>query len=505
MHEGGAGASDTLRRVRPALAILLLIALALAAGSVWNDSATSDEPAHIAAGLVKLQYGRFDFFRETPPLMNEISALPLLAACYRIAEPPRGANHWAAGKQFLYRSGHDPHRILLLARLPTIGLFLALALAVWGFVRRETQNEWLAFAGGVLAAFCPNLLAHGRLATVDLAVTFFCFTATMVFLRLVDEPSLPRGVLLGALTAAAILSKTSGMILLPYFALLLLMFRKRPGAPHLGAIVTAVIVVRLFTPFGDFIANLGVIGRWYGGPYDKPQFLLGRFSYDSWPHYYLVALALKLTLPSLALLGLALWRRRWSRAATACALFVVMFLGVAAMGHLALGVRYVLPVLPFVYALTAMALDRVDRRVVALLLAWHAAECVVAYPSYISYFNELAGGRRNADRLLIDSNLDWGQDLRRLDAWCLEHHVGTIAVHYFGGGDPATELHARVITGIRPGRVPLPRGWFALSRQYYRLSFFPPVSPVNYDDSLRASRAEYVTTVGGSIHVYRVP
>jgi 4-amino-4-deoxy-L-arabinose transferase-like glycosyltransferase len=493
--------------VRPAFAILLLIVLALAVGSVRNDSATSDEPAHIAAGLVKLQYGRFDFFRETPPLMNELSALPLLAAGYRIAEPARGANHWATGKQFLYRSGHDPHRILLLARLPAIALLLALALAVYRFVRRETRSEWLAFAGGVLTAFCPNLLAHGRLATVDVAVTFFCFAATMAFLRLLEEPSPAHGALLGVLTAAAILSKTSGMILLPFFALLFLLFRKRPRSEHLIAIVTAVVVVRLFTPFSDFVANLGVIGRWYGGPYDKPQFLLGRFSFDSWPHYYLVALALKLTLPSLALLAIAIAvvRRRWSRAAAACAVFTVMFLGVAAMGHLALGVRYVLPVLPFVYAFAAMALEGVDRRAVALLLAWHAAECVAAYPSYISYFNELAGGRRNADRLLIDSNLDWGQDLRRLDLWCAENHVEAIAVHYFGGGDPESELHGRVVTGIRPGAIPLPRGWFALSRHYYRLSFFPPVSPVNYDDYLRAARAEYVTTVGGSINVYRVP
>ncbi|MGZ8798164.1 MAG: hypothetical protein ACXW2F_12530, partial [Thermoanaerobaculia bacterium] len=52
--------------------ILVLLTLAIAAlsvGSVTLDSATADEPAHIAAGYMKLVYGKLDFFREQPPLM----------------------------------------------------------------------------------------------------------------------------------------------------------------------------------------------------------------------------------------------------------------------------------------------------------------------------------------------------------------------------------------------------------------------------------------------------
>jgi hypothetical protein len=54
---------------------------------------------------------------------------------------------------------------------------------------------------------------------------------------------------------------------------------------------------------------------------------------------------------------------------------------------------------------------------------------------------------------------------------------------------------------MAPRPEPLPRGWFALSRHPYRLSFR---LPENYDQYLGRSRARYVTTIGRSIVVYRV-
>jgi hypothetical protein len=140
-----------------------------------------------------------------------------------------------------------------------------------------------------------------------------------------------------------------------------------------------------------------------------------------------------------------------------------------------------------------------------VLLALHLAENLRAYPSYLSYFNQFIGSHRNADRFLIDSNLDWGQDLRRLNEWATANSVDALAIHYFGGGIPEYDLEARVIGGYGPGRDPLPKGWFALSRHMYRVSFNPKISRMNYDDYLAQSGAQYVTTVGGSINVYRIP
>ena len=129
----------------------------------------------------------------------------------------------------------------------------------------------------------------------------------------------------------------------------------------------------------------------------------------------------------------------------------------------------------------------------------------MSYPNHISYFNELIGSKRNADKFLIDSNLDWGQDLRRLDHWCADNHVANITLHYFGGADPAYDLRAAKPVLLRgPGYGRLPKGYFALSRHLYRVSFAPGIWPLDYDRYLDANHARYVTTVGGSINVYAI-
>jgi hypothetical protein len=143
--------------------------------------------------------------------------------------------------------------------------------------------------------------------------------------------------------------------------------------------------------------------------------------------------------------------------------------------------------------------------VLTSLLVWHAAENMAAYPSYIAYFNQGIGSHRNADKFLIDSNLDWGQDLRRLQLWARRNGVKQITVHYFGGGDLFYEFRSgpRAVRMLAPGEA-LPKGWFAVSRHLYRLSFAPNTWPVPYDRLLQEANARYVTTIGGSINVYRI-
>jgi hypothetical protein len=120
-------------------------------------------------------------------------------------------------------------------------------------------------------------------------------------------------------------------------------------------------------------------------------------------------------------------------------------------GNLNLGIRHVLPVYIPVFILVAVATlkglrwvksNRPDRRVLAggvfgVLLVWYGASTVVAYPNYLSYFNELIGGPGNAYKYFSDSSVDWGQDLRRLKLYVDEHpQINHLAVDYFGGGVP---------------------------------------------------------------------
>jgi hypothetical protein len=523
------------------LAVVVVAVVVLSVASVRLDSATSDEPAHIASGVIKLTERWPGFFREQPPLMNSLTALPVVAAGYRVERGWKGASHWGVGRHFLYRSGHDAYRILFLARLPSIALFAALVVAVYWLIVRETGSAPWALAGAAMTGFCPTLMAHGRLATVDLALAFFSFAAAALLLSMIRRPSTGKAITFGLATAAAVLSKISGLILLPYvlavvvaaFAARQISDRRRfltslavAGAAALlfflavGAAVTGSEFARqeypgtprLLIPFVEYLANISTIARWYSHDYVLPQFFLGEFSRDGWPLYYPVAFLLKTPLPAIVLFIAAVVAGIRSRSFALWALlgFVAAFFAFAASGHLALGIRYVLPVYPFIYALTAIALSRAGipragLAVVAVLLVWHVGENARCYPSYIAYFNQLIGSHRNADRFLIDSNLDWGQDLRRLNLWAAANGVETMTVHYFGGGSVPYELRAvKAIDRQRiERRLPEP-GYFALSRHFYRVSFDRGIWGIDYDTYLAAARARYVTSIGGSIDVYRI-
>jgi hypothetical protein len=59
------------------------------------------------------------------------------------------------------------------------------------------------------------------------------------------------------------------------------------------------------------------------------------------------------------------------------------------------------------------------------------------HPHYLSYFNVLGGGPDNGHQVLVDSNIDWGQDLLRLKEWMEENEIDSIRLSWFGSADPA--------------------------------------------------------------------
>jgi hypothetical protein len=504
------------------LVLLAIVITVLAVGSMWDDSATADEAAHIAAGLLKVREGRLDVYATQAPLMEALIAVPLVATGHRVPETWRqyGNRPWVAGHLLLYRAGYDAQRILRLARLPAIALFLALCFAVYWFVRDTTGSDGAALAAFALTGFCPTLLAHGRLATVDMGVTFFAFVATALLLRLLRAPSRGMAVATGVALAGALATKVSGALLVPFFLIVIVIWfvkeKTLPSALWIAALTSIVVFMAIYLllarsfdpalPFRAYLSEVRAVREFYvANP--LPQFLLGEFSQKGWPHYYLVAFAVKTPLAALALIVLGLVRTRRFEAIV-CITFVALFLIVSAFSSLNLGIRHVLPIYPFLYAACAISLSDASRnmRIAAgVLVAAQALTAVIAYPSYLSYFNPLIGSPRNADRVLIDSNLDWGQDLRRLGQWARANDIEVIRVHYFGAGSVEQELGKLGIRWPAPRPEPLPKGWFAVSRHFYRLSFLPARSPVDYDTYLRASGARYATTIGGSMDVYRVP
>jgi 4-amino-4-deoxy-L-arabinose transferase-like glycosyltransferase len=162
--------------------------------------------------------------------------------------------------------------------------------------------------------------------------------------------------------------------------------------------------------------------------------------------YFPVAFLLKTPLALqliLAATGVALLRRR-IRLDPVDGAFLLLFPGLyfasTLFSHLNLGHRYLLPLYPFLFVLAggiARAWPSGPRRLaLAALLAWFAGSSLWIHPDPLTYFNELAGGPRGGIRYLGDSNLDWGQDLKRVGPWMERHGVERVKLAYFGTALP---------------------------------------------------------------------
>lgn len=207
----------------------------------------------------------------------------------------------------------------------------------------------------------------------------------------------------------------------------------------------------------------------------RATFLLGERRDHGFPHYFAVTFLLKTPVPLLLLTALAVARVRRLRADDAWLVWlpVVVYLAATATRGLQIGHRHLLPIYPFLFLAAgeaAVALwgwrGRIGPTLAGALALWYAAGTLAQHPHHLAYVNALGGGSANGWRLLVDSNLDWGQDLKRLAAWSKANAVTRLKLSYFGSADPAyygidaetlpgyTAPHAvRIVREIRPGDV----------------------------------------------------
>jgi hypothetical protein len=176
-----------------------------------------------------------------------------------------------------------------------------------------------------------------------------------------------------------------------------------------------------------------------------------------------------------------------------------------------LGLRHILPLYPFVFVLIGLAISQVWRfwdkkvRVIIVLLATGLMiESTAAFPDYLSFFNAPSGGKRGGIRLLGDSNLDWGQDLKLLAQWRRENPDEPFYLCYFGMADPAYYGidYINLPGGYRygpPPQFPAAPGVIAISATHLQGIHLDPALR-NYYAPLR--RARPLEVLGGSIYLF---
>jgi len=293
--------------------------------------------------------------------------------------------------------------------------------------------------------------------------------------------------------------------------------------------------------WGEFLSLTQRLGR------ADRAFLLGRIYEGGWWPYFFVAFAVKTPLPTLLLAGWATVRLakrgggvRRPRLSSDISFLLpaVAYFAIAVAGNLNTGYRLILPMLPFLavhtarlalspcplvslspvpsirlsvaHPLTPLAPRLVSRSLLRLvLIAWLITGVLLIYPHYLAYFNELVGPR-NGYKVLVDSNLDWGQDLPGLRTWMGEHGVDHVYLSWFGVAPPE---HYGVRYRYLPGWPPFERPALRVYHPQRPLPGVYAISATNLQgvllddpDTFAFFRDQHpVAQVGHSIMIYQVP
>ncbi|MFA4890280.1 MAG: glycosyltransferase family 39 protein [Candidatus Paceibacterota bacterium] len=204
---------------------LLALMFALSFLSAWDETATFDEVAHIPAGYSYLTQKDMRLNPEHPPLMKDISALPLMFLNLNFPtniptwSEKISSRQWDMGKIFLYRAGNDADKIIRLARLPMI-LLAVLFGAILFYWTRKNYGDKVGFLTLFLFTMSPTIIAHSRYVTTDMAAAFGFFIAIASFLAFLKNQSWRNVFIAGALLGVALLFKFSTVILAPIFFVL---------------------------------------------------------------------------------------------------------------------------------------------------------------------------------------------------------------------------------------------------------------------------------------------
>jgi 4-amino-4-deoxy-L-arabinose transferase-like glycosyltransferase len=552
------------------LLVLGVFHVALALLASRGNSSTFDEPVHTLAAFFAV-HGDLSLNPEHPPLWKYLAGLPLLAVELHPERSPAFSHittdpvaQWQLAVDTLYRQGIDGESIVARSRIAISVLGGLLVLIAGLFASRLVPQapRRAALLTALLLALDPLLLAHTPIVSNDVAITLALLTClwTAWEIRCGTRPYL-LSVLLGLCLAAAVTTKYTGLIALPLCAGLFLIRRKPRVLPLLIALPVAYAALWAIygfhyapSPTGALIDSNAIAQRVdllrqaaspntpppighdlptetlltlehthllpqaftsgllysYGVTRGNPALAAGSYSNHGFLWYFPFAIAVKTPLALLALYLAFAWRKGH---ATPIRLLALALLLALTLSPLNIGIRHALPLTCLLTLLTATYLSTHwhqprFRKAAFIAIPLLAIETLAAFPHFIPFFN-LPATLIGPDKLLADSNLDWGQDLARLAEWRKLHPEGTLYLAYWGTADPAT--YGLTVTHL-PGTYDLAAtqspadpsrpGYVAVSVTYLQGLTRNGV-PAPFFSRL-ATQPE-LATAGKTIHIYRWP
>lgn len=542
------------RRYYVVVVVLICVHLMLGIHTAASKTVTHDEIWHLPVGILSWQTGQFHHDDLNPPLTRMWAALPAWLFGPQIDE---GKDATDIATKFV--NGHqDYRRWYVLGRVMNL-LFSAGTI----LIAVRWSREWFGEGAGILTALLcctePNWLAHSSLVTPDAGLTL-AFTATLYLLqRWAKQPTWNLTLTLGVIVGLAQGTKFTAILLYVVIVFVwgLQLIRSREARGRFTVQFVSVMIVSLliwnaayfFRGTGNTLGSytfrsqamqtiqslLNVaselpvpLPKSYMTGIDRqrsimeqphPVFLDMEWSLSGFRSYFFRTMQYKLAhvLQAVICVGvviLLIGKRQKRRAdvMVVLGLPVILLTGIASMSSMQLGVRYVLPLLPCLILMTGPLAAAVMRRGPSVragffgLIGLASFIPMLNHPHHLAYFNELAGGPVGGRRHLLDSNIDWGQDLYLVRDFMESNDLDRIGLVYFGTMPPTT---AGVSFFVPASPKPAP-GWHAVSVNFVMGRPHQIHQPdgshraVDFNEFGYFRQFEPVATVGGSIDIYHI-
>jgi 4-amino-4-deoxy-L-arabinose transferase-like glycosyltransferase len=497
------------RLVMLAALCLLCVLAAEELLSIRHLSITLDEGAHTYAGYEHWKARDFGVNPEHPPFVKLVATLPLLGLRLQEPHPPPinfMVEQYAGGTQ-LYTE-NDGDLILKRARIAASLFTFLLAILVFA-AGYEIFGPPVALLALALFAFEPIVLANGALVTTDMGPACFIFASFYAFYRFMKHPGLARLLLCALAVGLALAAKVSGILAIPILILLAVtdvVFAASGKAKRAGILLASLtsiflisyVVLWAFYTFRYAARPKGLVispsvaqlaqslpsgwkpklieqfAAWHLFPegylfgFAKllsnitgvPAFLFGHIYPQGTWMYFPAALLIKSSLTLLILLSVSPWLlRRYGKTTYVPAIgmglgFLVILLS-CMTSRLQIGIRHELALYPFAILLSAAGawgLARISRAgavVVASLLVLQCVSSLHSYPDYLTYSNEVFGGPSKTHLRLTDSNVDWGQQLKEVNAYLKNRGITDCWFAYTNISIPASRVPCKPLpTGL---------------------------------------------------------
>lgn len=516
--------------------ILLLIFFGRLLATAQIKSATFDETLHVFQGALYWQNETLYSVVQNPPLVNSVIGFPL-ALTFRPVFPENIApiSNWLAiAKSFMWEINNKGLQMLAVSRLAIMWLAVLLGALVY----RWSGQLFSARTAGLLAllmfSFDPNILAHSYLASTDLGTAFFYTLAGYLvwqYWRSDSSRSFWGYTAAGTAMGLTLAAKFSGLVIIPAvisIAIYKLITERARRADWwrtlleiAGWLAIGALVFLLVYRFNWETLNLDFSWQREHQLQGQRSFLLGEFG-RGWWYYFPLLVAIKTPIASLLLLFLSvalfLWRRQYSWQSVWLLLLAGGVFAASMISRVNIGYRYLLPMLPplaiFIGQLARPLYikNRVLQLSIALAIISTLIASVTIHPHYLAYFNALAGGPDKAWRVVVDSNIDWGQDLQGLAEYMDEEGFDFVNANWLGSNTlEAYGINGRTVLGWPAAKENPLYDWFYPPRPapgFYAFSVTQLQGLyLKYDKSRFAwfRERQPLDKIGYSLFVYDVP